>query len=71
VTERRTPLGAILFSIRDSGLDALNEPMNLSRLARLDAVELADLHEEIAKIIRERREAVDAPPPAPLRRRER
>jgi hypothetical protein len=70
VNERRQ-VGALQFSVRDRGIQALSEPINAARLERPDAFERQAVYEEITMIIRERREERDAPlpPPVSLRRR--
>jgi hypothetical protein len=52
---RRTPqttIEAIMHSVRERGLGALNEPANLDRLARCDSTALAQIDARIAKFKR-------------------
>jgi hypothetical protein len=66
MTERR-PTGALLFSVRDRGLRALHEPINLGRLQRLEPAERDELSKQIRQVLMERRGA--APPPEAARPR--
>ena len=49
----RPPIGALIFAVRDRGLRALEEPINVARLKRFDAATLAELNERIAEVMRE------------------
>jgi hypothetical protein len=55
---RRTPpttVEAILYSVRERGLKALQEPANIERLTRCDDAALAQIDARIAKLTRGRR----------------
>jgi hypothetical protein len=47
------PIGALLYAVRDRGLKALEEPINVARMKRFDAATLAELNERIAEVMRE------------------
>jgi hypothetical protein len=64
-----TVLEAILVSVVERGLGALNEAKNINRAARLNDAQMTELRRRIRKLIKQKRVGIGLAPPDPSTRR--